>query len=203
MIQIDGYHTSKKDGGSVFLLEHAPFLSQEKGQWLTKGYYFWTDSATFAHVWGRSSYTGGYAITKCLIHLQSFELLDLVGNVGQQEYFEQLVTMYVTRMRLPNGELPTTEDVIAHFRLRAKNHGVDHFPFKAIKIADTPNRCMELRFVGRRSETVRLPTRQQICVFEEAKGCIVEKVGFFPTEYAETSQNIIQARLERKNGCLS
>lgn len=50
MVKIKGYHTCKVDGGWRHILKNAPFISEPNNrQWLTQGYYFWTDSNHFAH----------------------------------------------------------------------------------------------------------------------------------------------------------
>lgn len=44
IITIKGYHTCKTEGGWSYIRGNAPFLSEPNNrQWLTQGYYFWTD----------------------------------------------------------------------------------------------------------------------------------------------------------------
>lgn len=94
-VQIVGYHTCSRDNGITYIQSSAPFHSNPKRkQWLTNGYYFWTDSEHFAHKWGEASYEGRYAIMKCLIVMDKGLLLDLVGNVDDLLYFEELTKKF-------------------------------------------------------------------------------------------------------------
>lgn len=201
-----GYHTCRLDGGEVFLLENAPFLSKSKNQWLTQGYYFWTDSPFFAHRWGEDSYDGAYAITKCTIELEKSKLLDLVGNVSNQLYFEQLIQMYkkkLSKSAISARSVPTVEATIAHFRSVGTTQS-DLFPFIAIKAFDNPaGTCRPYPFIASRRAAISIPTRQQLCLFECGRRAILCKEGEHPPSYVSVASQINSARLERRNGPLS
>ena len=126
-MEIVGYHTCKKTND---VLEKAPFLSGCSDRiWLTQGYYFWTDDIYHAHKWGKSSIEGNYSIVKCLINLdeEKDELLDLVGNISQQIYFDALIKKFMKEFKDENITIRT---VIMFLRNKAlKNSEI--FPFIA------------------------------------------------------------------------
>ncbi|QYJ83813.1 hypothetical protein [Shewanella aegiceratis] len=188
-IQIKGFHTCKLDGGLDYVRQHAPFRSTESGakplrwQWLSTGYYFWTDSTFFAHKWGNQSYNGHYAILECDIRICGQRLLDLVGNTGQQMLFSELMRLYQSKLeRASEGRKsnPTVSTIIQHYREQALNNdGI--FPFDAIKAQDTAYKAegsfedKEIKFTPVSREKMFLVTRQQLCLFEHAAGNIVDK----------------------------
>ena len=166
-MKIVGYHTCKKSND---VLEKAPFLSGSGERiWLTQGYYFWTDNIYHAHKWGESSISGNYSIVKCLIDFneQADELLDLVGNISQQIYFNDLIKKFIEEFK---DENITIRAIIMFLRNKAlKNNAI--FPFIAIKAKDEYNE-RKYAFVSVHSAMLRLLERHQLCVFEVARSKI-------------------------------
>ncbi len=166
-MEIVGYHTCKKTND---VLEKAPFLSGCSDRiWLTQGYYFWTDDIYHAHKWGKSSIEGNYSIVKCLINLdeEKDELLDLVGNISQQIYFDALIKKFMKEFK---DENITIRAVIMFLRNKAlKNSEI--FPFITIKAKDEYNE-ERYSFIDYGSAKIRLLERHQLCVFEEGRSKI-------------------------------
>ncbi|MDQ5768494.1 hypothetical protein [Thiothrix subterranea] len=180
-VHIVGYHTCSLDNGLAHIQTHAPFhCNRERKQWLTHGYYFWTDSIHFAHEWGHQGYAGRYAIVKCSLNLDSTLLLDLVGNVEHQLYFGKLLKDYQARFaelkrtgRVPQNAEPTVSRIISHWRKKVRTDR-RVFPYVAIKAQDGYSR-VNIPFVDSGRECMPIPTRQQLCLFEEGYECIQNK----------------------------
>jgi len=190
LITITAYHSSLQDGGWSFVWNETPFFSKAEGaqtdKWLTDGYYFWTDSDHFAHDWGQKALKGNYAVVECQILLCSDEFLDLVGNVEDQIYFRELVTRMQQKRK---GQ--AHETTIPQAIKWARENGF--FPFKAVKAFDQPKDHLTVPF-GKGRECIVLPTRQQLCVYEESKESI-RKLGFtYPKEFSDA----VQTRLALK-----
>ncbi|HHQ4796631.1 hypothetical protein ACEUAZ_01350 [Aeromonas veronii] len=175
------FHTCKTDGGKEFVSESAPFLSGKniprKWQWLSQGYYFWTDDPHFAHIWGECSYNDDYAILKCKLSFQPDMLLDLAGNVAHSLYFQKLVSIYVKKLQGKDPTIrPTVSTVIEHFR-KEKQSTPMIFPYQAIKAVDIPSGGYrkKLRFTPKSNECLPLLPRIQLCLFEEARDIISDK----------------------------
>jgi hypothetical protein len=184
-VHITGYHTCKKDGGWSYILNESPFLSGSgNNQWLTQGYYFWTDSDYFAHKWGKDSYNNEYAIVKCDIEVDEELLLDLVGSTSAQVYFKRLLTKFALKLKKidPSKEASVTVNaVIAYWRKQAKiNSNV--FPFIAIKVQDG-KRGTTLSFSGKPECMFVDIQRQQLCLFEEGLHFLVGKELTYPKEF--------------------
>ena len=186
-VQIVGYHTCSRDNGMTYIQSSAPFHSNpNRKQWLTNGYYFWTDSAYFAHKWGEVSYDGHYAIMKCLIVMDKGLLLDLVGNVEDILHFENLTEKFKAYMAKSGvqsglkpsdrGKSPSVSAVIDFWRRRREKQIEvrDIFPYIAIKAHDPPPKST-MRFVENRPEVLLGLTRQQLCLFREGCGYIKSK----------------------------
>ncbi len=95
-----GYHNCRNEGGKEFLKSSVPFLSGDgDNQWLTQGYYFWTDSPYWAERWnpGRDVAISEFKIT---FHTDD-ELLDLVGNADRKS--TRLNSSHITRSRMPSS----------------------------------------------------------------------------------------------------
>lgn len=186
-VQITGYHTCKTDGGWSYIKSEGPFLSGSGlNQWLTQGYYFWTDSSHFAHKWGEDSYNNDYAILKCSIEMEGELLFDLVGSTEAQLYFERLLTKFRLYLKkvAPNKE-PSVRAVIEHWRkISLKNKGV--FPFVAIKVQDG-FRGLRLPFTGKREFMHVGIQRQQLCLFEDGLCYLIEKELIHPAEFKRRS----------------
>ena len=170
IVHILGYHTCKTEGGWSYVKAEAPFLSDSgKNQWLTQGYYFWTDSEHFAHIWGKCSYNDDYAIVECNIKIESELILDLVGSVKSLLFFERCTAQFRTKLKKidPTKE-PTVEAVISYWRYIASKNDIKLFPFVAIKAQDMPNKynIKTLSFTGTNEVMIVSIPRQQICLFE-------------------------------------
>ena len=78
-----GFHACKAEGDPIF-----PFLSNDHDKtWLTQGYYFWTDSDTWAQFWGQKSVKSRrFVILKCRIELAEDECLD---KVLDEDFFNE------------------------------------------------------------------------------------------------------------------
>jgi len=188
IVHISGYHTCKTEGGWSYVKTESPFLSgPEKTQWLTQGYYFWTDSDHFAHKWGECSYDNDYAIVKCSIEIESELLLDLVGSVESQIYFNKLLAKFREKLKKidPTKE-PTVQAVISYWRNVSKQN-IDVFPFVAIKAQDTLDRynTNTLSFIGTKEEMVVSIHRQQLCLFECGSQLITSKQVIYPEEFKQ------------------
>lgn len=189
-VRVIGYHTCKTEGGWSFVGSEAPFLScAGDNQWLTQGYYFWTDSDFFAHIWGKVSYKDDYAIVKCTIIMDDELFLDLVGSTRACIYFQKLLTKFRERLKKISPEKePTVNAVIAYWRKQSeKNESV--FPFVAIKVQDESERgTLEFTGKGRReSMRVSIP-RQQVCLFEKGLRFLKEKELVHPEEFVNRSK---------------
>lgn len=177
------YHTCKTDGGRKYVHSIAPFLSEKntpkKWQWLTQGYYFWTDSPYYAHIWGQDSYKGDYAIVECEISIDKCLLLDLVGNTKDCEYFNKLLAAYQKKLESTGSkQVATVSGVIEHFRQAASKSDGKIFPYQAIKAFDIPNKrysCGRIKFTETSNETMVIIPRLQLCLFESAKDLIGDK----------------------------
>ena len=188
IVHILGYHTCKTEGGWSYVKSESPFLSGSgKNQWLTQGYYFWTDSDYFAHQWGECSYENDYAIIKCNIEIESELFLDLVGSVKSQLYFEKCLTKFRDRLRRidPTKE-PTVHAVISYWRNISKQN-IDTFPFVAIKAQDSLSKynTNALSFIGNQEKMIVSIRRQQLCLFECGSKLITRKEVIYPEEFTK------------------
>lgn len=186
-VQITGYHTCKTEGGWSFVNAESPFLSRSgDDQWLTQGYYFWTDSDYFAHMWGRTSYNNDYVVVKCQIVIDSELLLDLVGSTSASIYFQTLLTKFRVRLKkiAPDKE-PTVHTIIAYWREQNKRNKLV-FPFLAVKVQDHHSGAT-LEFTGKgRHEFMHVGIpRQQICLFEKGLPFLEKKELIYPDEFAK------------------
>ena len=160
-----GYHTCKLDNGFDYIVENIPFQSGGgTNQWLTQGYYFWTDSPYWAKKWGKP---GKRAIGKFSIELcfQS-EVFDLVGNVNHQLEFIKLKNLILDKLDEDEKRKNVTVNQILSKLRRTK----DVFPYLAIKAQD--GKVVEkINFVDPDINSAKLSvvTRQQLCVFEDAR----------------------------------
>ncbi|MEZ5537957.1 MAG: hypothetical protein R3F02_20320 [Thiolinea sp.] len=191
LIEIVGYHTCSSYGGRTHVLANAPFFCDpDNEQWLTDGYYFWTDSDYFAHDWGKKGrgYRRGYAIVQCRIMIDSDLLLDLVGNVDHQLYFEDMIQAYKERLQQAGSieNSVTVSQVIAYWRDQAQAEK-DIFPYIAIKAQDGRHED-RLNFVEERREYMPRLTRQQLCLFQEGKDSIKNKCLVHPTLWANSQK---------------
>ncbi|HHX8294127.1 TPA: hypothetical protein ACVOYL_002246 [Vibrio diabolicus] len=191
-----GFHTCSLEGGYESIKKDAPFLSGNgEDQWLTQGYYFWTDSPYYASSWTPKGVKRGSdkkAIGKFSIKLaagyNSQDLLDLVGNVKDQEDFLKLANRFITRLGHEKLSQVTVREVIGELRrINKLGRTEGMFPYKGVKAVDNRKHKYEMRFVLPKYHGLKLPliTPQQMCIFEEARDCI-EIVGFeHPKEFKD------------------
>ncbi|MEZ8657739.1 hypothetical protein AB6D68_01355 [Vibrio cyclitrophicus] len=179
-----GFHTCKNKGTYEDIVRKIPFESGDgPNQWLTQGYYFWTDDPYWAKKWGpKQKVIGEFDIELC----PERELLDLVGNVKQQRQFNTLKNTVLKTLTKEQRAAITVHQVISYFR---KPHREAIFPYAAIKAED--GRCVnKIKFIdpnipSSHGEEMALVTRQQMCVFTKGR----EKInlcGFEePKEFAD------------------
>lgn len=181
-----GYHNCRDEGGYDHLRSSIPFLSGGgDNQWLTQGYYFWTDSLYWAERWNPRQRTTISEFT--ITFHEDDELLDLVGNTRQIFEFQAMRTEVAKRLNLHDVSKVTVSQVIAYFRKLeglAKTKGI--FPFLAVKAQDNVQvGFLRMLFIRhpRRKEELCLATRQQMCVFAHARDRIGFKCFVSPEEY--------------------
>ncbi|CAC9619013.1 hypothetical protein [uncultured Gammaproteobacteria bacterium] len=162
MINVIAYHTCRKNSTAG----NAPFLSRRNNQWLTQGYYFWTDSDYFAHKWGESHYKkkdDDYCIMKFNLSFEKGELLDLVGNVQHKiDFFK----CYEKIMKKQKSKVSLAE--VVQYMRDFENRIPGAFSYKAIKSEDKRELdLIDIPVAKDASEKISMgPTRQQLCVFE-------------------------------------
>jgi hypothetical protein len=182
-VQIIGYHTCKTDGGWSYINSEAPFLSGSgDNQWLTQGYYFWTDSSHFAHKWGKDSYNNDYSIIECKLIMDVEKLFDTVGSTKAQLYFEKLLIRFRNKLKKidPKRE-PTVQSVIDYWRKEAKKN-IEIFPFLAIKAQDG-FRGSRISFSGGVEKMQVGIQSQQLCLFENGLHLLQEKKIIYPPNF--------------------
>ena len=190
-----GYHTCKTDGGYERVREVIPFLSGDgKNQWLTQGYYFWPDSPYWAKTWGQPNLRaiGKFNIDLC----HESELLDLVGNVCHSEHFQELVGMVMAHLDPKDkNDITINRAIFLLRKLQSKKNTKGIFPYLAIKAKDK-RYDGSMSFIkpkpGSKAPKMDLITRQQLCVFEEARPRIflngfIEPESFVDKYLKETS----------------
>ncbi|PMG18175.1 hypothetical protein BCU96_13000 [Vibrio lentus] len=167
-----GYHTCQDSGGYAHVRTSIPFISGNgTNQWLTQGYYFWTDSPYWAKKWGKDNnkVIGKFIIDLCIEN----ELLDLVGNVAHSEHFEDLVHMLREKLQGTATRDFTVNQAIGFLRkLERTSQYSGIFPYKAIKAEDNrydSSMCFIDPKPGKQTPILRLKRRQQMCVFTNAK----------------------------------
>ncbi|HCT9047091.1 TPA: hypothetical protein OUB92_003124 [Morganella morganii] len=186
---LTGYHSCKPNNGYDYIIDNAPFLSGNgRNQWLSQGYYFWTDSDYWAKRW--PSPTAQKVITKFNISVPTKDdILDLVGNVNHQEHFVNLIGMIKKTANTKNKRW-TVNQIINYLRRDVPN---DVFPYLGIKAEDNKKAVENIPFIdpvfnsrlGKyTSPFIGLITRQQLCIFENARDriCLVDVV--FPDDFS-------------------
>lgn len=184
-----GYHTCRKEGGEDYVLKNAPFKSvncpgTEHRQWLGEGYYFWTGSDRYAHEWAkRNRFRKGHYIVKAQLDFGAYPVLDLVGEVEDQELFMELIQhakTHYTKAKKSGCDMPDVNfdkesvgDFIIFLQyLDLLEPGI--FNFVAVKAQDQRSE-MTVRFSPATSEKLSLVTRQQICIFSDPDRYITGK----------------------------
>lgn len=181
-----GFHTCKLKGEYEQVSSAIPFLSgSSNNQWLTQGYYFWTDSDYWAKRWGKQGerVIGNFTIELC----PKTELLDLVGNVNDQLEFIAYKNKLLSTLTTSQKKKITVNQIISYVRNKQLQHN-GFFPYLAIK-AEDGRKAEQIPFIDHKlnkfGSSQRLVTPQQLCVFEEAR-CRIKLVGFVePNEYVE------------------
>lgn len=147
---------------------------------------FWTDDPYWAHQWNEGHDT---VISEFSITFDSKdELLDLVGNardIRQFEAMRQKVASTLTRMSAVHI---TVNQVISFFReLEQSDDFKGVFPYAAVKAQDSTkaSNLIRLNFVDERTEQMVSFTRQQMCVYEHARGKIEFRRFIFPEHFCE------------------
>lgn len=184
-----GYHACSQQGGYDGAVKGIPFFapeSEHRSQWLSPGYYFWTDSPTYAKNWKPQG--PGRAIGKFIIELDisnnAEELLDLVGNVAHQEAFCELVEIVIEQLPAKNAQNIMVNEVISY--LREDKEG---FPYIAIKAMDNrnpkkPSNPMQtVKFAHDTNLSLPLVTPQQLCLFDRTRASLVDF--YEPNDYRE------------------
>jgi len=162
-IEFDLFHSCEAIGDCDTL--DVPFLSKKNNQWLSQGYYFWTDSPFYAKKWRRGKryvYQFKYVVEKQYV-------LDLVGSVSDQlmfiedyiETFKILTTQVVGLKKYQHQDIPI--GVIIETLRR-----FEEFPYHAIKAYDiTRVNAIEFPYVEGKREKTFIPTRQQMVIFKD------------------------------------
>lgn len=184
-----GFHACSQQGGYEGVVEGIPFFapeSEQRSQWLSPGYYFWTDSPTYAKDWKPQGQ--GRAIGKFTIELNisedAEELLDLVGNVAHQESFCELVEMVIEALPAKNAQNIMVNEVISYLR-----QDQEIFPFIAIKAMDnrkprnSNNPIQTVKFAHDTNLRLPLVTPQQLCLFNRERAKLVSF--YAPDDYQE------------------
>lgn len=188
IITIKGFHACSSTGGKECVFLKAPFLSDaSKEQWLTQGYYFWTDDDDLAHWWGYLRYKRNYLVVESKITIEEQCFLDLVGNQKQCKLFVEWAREYIKSANKKGIDFAleigfSTENeifvslMIQVFRKIAKN---SFFPFKAVKAADKSEETE--RFTNDAPERLVFIKRQQLCLFDDVnKKELIENITIHP-----------------------
>lgn len=195
MVEIICYHTCKNEGGKEFILNNAPFYSDNKPkngkkgkpQWLSEGFYLWTDSDYYAKTWLKEN----FAIIQFTLTIDKDDLLDLVGNVNDQLEFKDYVDLYreilskeIAKESNPKRKLQLTYK-LKHITVSAVVHKLkkyEAFRYKAVKAQDTvAHETEEMQFTEQtKSEKLFYPTRQQIVIFKEGRDLLTNPIWHYP-----------------------
>lgn len=144
------------------LRKKVPFLSRERDQWLTQGYYFWAFRPD-ATRWN-NQYPKTVISTFLCTFLDDSYLYDLVGNSIHIEHFRATADALVEKKVISKHEL-TVSGVIAFLRKKHKVKPDGVFKDAAIKASHSS--IQGFRFITRpnRKESIRFPDKQQFCIF--------------------------------------
>lgn len=171
MITINCYQTVENRGQEE-TYNASPLHSSPGHQWLGQGYYFWTDSDYFAHFWGKTQYKKNYAILNYEVRVDEDDYLDLVGNVNDQLFFNELKQMYLDKLGFRKNV--TVIEIIDFFRQEKI------ISYKAIKASDVPHKNERTAFSENKPETFVAPTRQQLLVVSGCEELVLNKKWYFP-----------------------
>lgn len=135
------HHTCKKDGGSKFVLQNAPFLAKDdksakKFQFLGSGFYFWEDDINQAHYWGQVRYgEDNYFIVQFVCNIDEDDLLDLDSKTGYN-ILEKVKEKLLAFTNTPNKQNNWTLSQWVNFLYKYNEIYSIGFDFKAIKVKD-------------------------------------------------------------------
>ena len=139
------HHTCKRDGGSDFVLQNAPFLAidnreSKKYQFLGSGYYFWEDDIKQAHYWGQVHYgKDNYFIVQFLCNIDEDDLLDLDSKTGYNilEKVKEKFSEHTKRIKNISDKCNnwSLSQWISFFYKYNETYSIG-FDFKAIKVKD-------------------------------------------------------------------
>ncbi|MBJ9958410.1 hypothetical protein [Acinetobacter courvalinii] len=182
-------------------LDNPGSIDDEIHQWLTDGYYFWLNSDRYAEWWGKYILKSDYLITKYEISLERDDVLDLIENPDDEDYFFWLVETYLEKYNqsigVPGAEhlpVPTVSSILHFFRKTEP----EIFPFLAVTITDFWTAEPVFQYLQKHKYLKMSPTstsqhdkyramgRPQICVFEEVKNCITNSTPIYPGEYVDS-----------------
>lgn len=187
---LTGYHSCKPKNGYDYVIDNAPFLSgNDKNQWLSQGYYFWTDSDYWAKRWPNP--TAAKVITKFKISASvKDEILDLVGNVEHQIHFSELIRKIKDTTNKQDKHW-TVNQIINYLR---NDTPADIFPYLGIKAEDNRKPVENIPFIDpifdkktrryKSTPTMGLITRQQLCIFQKARDNIRLVDVVFPDDFS-------------------
>ena len=183
-----GYHNCRKRGSYDDIRRGVPFLSGAgKNQWLTRGYYLWTDSPYHALTWNRGT---NIVVSEFEVMFSSSEeLLDLVGNARDILEFQGMIDQATQQLHAGDATKITVNQVISFFRELEEDPEYEGiFPYCAVKAQDRAryNGEVRTRFTdeGNGEQLVAL-TRQQMCVFEKSRDKITFKCFIAPEEFTQ------------------
>lgn len=173
------YHACRYEPDLESIRSKVPFKSEAEGQWLTQGYYFWTDTSTHAKTWRCGSGNKNIISKFTLTFKKENLLLDLVGNVEHQELFEGYIKLLKNKGIFQGvGEKITVSQVIFYLRKQQ-----DIFPYIAIKAGDKPKSPYIFHESSRYKEKCSFITRQQLCLFDkEHRDIDLNLIDIYPNE---------------------
>lgn len=161
-VELELFHNCRAEGNKDTL--DVPFLSKADNQWLSQGYYFWTDSVRFAEKWGK----GKRYVYQFKYVVERGNLLDLVGSVSDQLKF---IEDYIQTFKLLTTEIKELKKyqhanvpIGAIIKILRE---YDEFPYHAIKAYDKPKISKYYRYSNIGNQGAYIPTRQQIVIFKD------------------------------------
>lgn len=171
VFSVTGFHTCQDKGGIQAIKAGVPFLSKPDNQWLGQGYYFWTDNVYWAKKW----MSDPKVISQFSIELEKDKVLDLVGDVNDQELFLSICEIF-------NEDYPHYDEYVKTYgkeisvgavisflrRQDAQGKGEQLFPYAAVKAKHNRSAKRFLFAAGTRWE-LSLVEPHQLCVYQEYK----------------------------------
>lgn len=178
VFSIKGYHTCKDKGGIDHIRNNVPFLSRPDNQWLGQGYYFWTDSEYWARRWMNDP----KVISEFSICFDKENVLDLVGDVKDQEIFQSICEIFKEEGSLYEeyekkfGGKVTVGAIIGFLRKQ------NTFPYWAVRAKDKRH-VSRIFFNSLGNQELFLVEPHQLCVFQEYKAQAVKFERFVHPEH--------------------